>query len=69
LNGNYIEVDGGQHADSEADRKRSQWLEHQGFRVLRFWNNEVLKATGEVLDLIISAARQSSQNPSPGAHR
>ena len=39
-----IEVDGGQHArQSERDRRRTRWLEGQGFRVLRFWNNEVLE--------------------------
>jgi len=31
-----IEVDGGQHADNEADSRRARWLEGQGFRVLRF---------------------------------
>jgi very-short-patch-repair endonuclease len=40
-----IEVDGGQHADSMADQQRTRWLEDQGFRVLRFWNNDVLKNT------------------------
>ena len=34
------EVDGGQHADSEADLRRTRWLEDQGFRIVRFWNNE-----------------------------
>lgn len=38
-----VEVDGGQHADrQEYDRERTAWLEGRGFRVLRFWNNEVL---------------------------
>jgi very-short-patch-repair endonuclease len=37
-----VEVDGGQHADSEHDRRRTAWLEAQGWRVIRFWNNEVL---------------------------
>ncbi len=37
-----VEVDGGQHADSEADRQRTVWLEGQGWRVIRFWNNDVL---------------------------
>lgn len=37
-----VEVDGGQHADSEQDRQRTAWLEAQGWRVIRFWNNEVL---------------------------
>ena len=38
-----VEVDGGQHADrTEADRVRSQWLEARGYKVVRFWNDEVL---------------------------
>ena len=38
-----IEVDGSQHQTEKGkDRKRDQWLKRQGFRVLRFWNNEVL---------------------------
>ena len=50
-----IEVDGSQHADNPADQLRARWLEDQGFRVLRFWNNEVLKNTGGVLDAIMLA--------------
>jgi very-short-patch-repair endonuclease len=57
-----VEVDGGQHADNEGDLRRTRWLEDQGFRVLRFWNNEVLSNTGAVLDAIMAA----STNPSPG---
>jgi|SRR5579863_1994856 len=37
-----IEVDGGQHADSIADQRRDRWFAANGFRVMRFWNNEVL---------------------------
>jgi very-short-patch-repair endonuclease len=38
-----IEVDGGQHADARAyDSRRDDFLRGQGYRVLRFWNNEVL---------------------------
>ncbi len=38
-----VEVDGGQHAEqAEEDAQRTAWLEAQGFRVLRFWNTEVL---------------------------
>jgi very-short-patch-repair endonuclease len=54
-----IEVDGSQHADSEADRLRTRWLEDQGFRVLRFWNNEVLKNTSGVLDTIMVAIERT----------
>jgi very-short-patch-repair endonuclease len=37
-----IEVDGGQHSASAADVIRDQQLTAEGFKVLRFWNNEVL---------------------------
>jgi adenine-specific DNA-methyltransferase len=36
-----IEVDGGQH-DEELDAERTAFLEARGYRVIRFWNNEVL---------------------------
>ena len=39
-----IELDGGQHdANAEEDARRTAWLEAQGYRVLRFWNNEVFE--------------------------
>jgi very-short-patch-repair endonuclease len=48
-----IEVDGGQHAEKkEDDKKRDNWLNLQGFRVLRFWNNEVLGNIEGVLEVI-----------------
>jgi very-short-patch-repair endonuclease len=48
-----IEVDGGQHApEKEKDTKRDKWLKAQGFKVLRFWNNEVLKNMDGVLEVI-----------------
>src|SRR6266550_7764078 len=37
-----VEIDGGQHVDSDVDWRRDTWLNTQGFKVLRFWNNEVL---------------------------
>jgi very-short-patch-repair endonuclease len=37
-----IEVDGGQHTP-ERDARRTEFLESQGFRILRFWNNDVLQ--------------------------
>ncbi|MFH1034502.1 MAG: DUF559 domain-containing protein [Pseudomonadota bacterium] len=38
-----VEADGGQHAlAAEQDQRRTRYLESQGFRVLRFWNNQVL---------------------------
>ena len=50
-----IELDGGQHAEQmENDLKRSAWLEKKGFRILRFWNHEVLNETKAVLEKIMS---------------
>jgi very-short-patch-repair endonuclease len=57
-----MEVDGGQHADSDADARRTRWLEDQGFRVLRFWNNEVLNNRDGVLEVILAVIA----HPSPG---
>ena len=48
-----IEVDGGQHADSKQDKVRDEWLRKEGFKVLRFWNNDVLKNREEVLKEIL----------------
>ena len=47
-----IEADGSQHPGSEYDLERDAWLEGQGFRVLRFWNNEILENTDGVLERI-----------------
>ncbi len=45
-----IEIDGGQHADQSAeDEVRSSFLKSYGFRVLRFWNHQVVQNTDEVL--------------------
>ncbi len=53
-----IEVDGGQHATREADdERRTLWLEARGYRVLRFWNNEVLQNIDGVLTAIQNALR------------
>jgi BirA family biotin operon repressor/biotin-[acetyl-CoA-carboxylase] ligase len=60
-----IEVDGGQHQGSEADRVRGAWLEGQGFRVLRFWDNEVLTELPAVLEKIAEAL---SPSPPPLSH-
>ena len=45
-----VELDGDQHADHSAeDEARTSFLSSQGYRVLRFWNNQVLVNTDEVL--------------------
>jgi very-short-patch-repair endonuclease len=60
-----IEVDGGQHADSSNDRERDRWLESKGYRVLRFWNTDVLTNLSGVLEAIINAVRESTPLPNP----
>ena len=51
-----IEVDGGQHADNKRDAVRDQWLVDHRYRVLRFWNNEVLGNIEGVWETIFAAA-------------
>ena len=58
-----IEVDGSQHADSEHDKKRRGELERRGIRVLRFWNDEVLREMDSVCATIIAYARNASLTP------
>ncbi len=56
-----IEVDGGQHSEQVSyDLERSAWLEEQGFRVLRFWDNQVLKETEAVKEVIIGPLGRKS---------
>ncbi|MGH8121440.1 MAG: endonuclease domain-containing protein [Rudaea sp.] len=59
-----LEVDGGQHERS-TDAKRTDWLEEQGFRVLRFWNNEVLTNMDGVLEAVLRVLSQSAPSPQP----
>ncbi len=56
-----IELDGGQHADAEAyDAARTAFLDQQGFRVLRFWNNDVLGDTSAVLADVLQELSESA---------
>jgi very-short-patch-repair endonuclease len=57
-----IEVDGGQHADNSNDMARDNYLKAEGFRVLRFWNNDVLRNTDGALEVILGALLEA---PSP----
>jgi len=50
-----VEADGGQHADSESDARRTAWLESRGWRVLRFWNNDILSNPEGVQEAILQA--------------
>jgi len=48
-----VEVDGGQHQEKkDKDIERDKWLQSQGFQILRFWDNEVLKNIEGVLAVI-----------------
>ena len=59
-----VEVDGGQHANAaEYDAARNHFLKQQGYRVLRFWNNDVLANTEGVITQISFSLREKE-----GAH-
>ena len=60
-----IEIDGGQHADSEADEIRTHMIEVHGYRVIRFWNNDVLSNTEGVL-IVIQQEMAIARNDSDG---
>ncbi len=54
--GLIVELDGGQHAQqASSDVERTAWLEAQGFRVIRFWNHEVLNEIDAVKEAIRGA--------------
>ncbi|HXE26960.1 MAG TPA: endonuclease domain-containing protein [Stellaceae bacterium] len=48
-----IEADGGQHADNAYDERRTAWLEQRGWRVIRFWNNDILANIDGVQEMIL----------------
>jgi very-short-patch-repair endonuclease len=58
-----IEVDGGQHNESDRDKQRDADLAARGFRMVRFWNSDVLARSQSVLEQIMELIQQS---PSPG---
>ena len=61
-----IELDGGQHADQqEADALRTAELARHGYRVIRFWNNDVLDHVEGVLETILHELTAPSPHPSP----
>ena len=57
-----VEVDGGQHGDKQAsyDSQRSTWLGSEGYRVVRFWNGDVLREPEGVVEVI---RRQLAEPP------
>jgi len=66
-----IEIDGGQHAErSGEDGRRTAWLGARGYRVIRFWNNDVLGNIEGVIEMIRSALYETPHpNPPPQGGR
>jgi very-short-patch-repair endonuclease len=66
-----VELDGGQHVErADQDAVRAEWLCRAGYRVLRFWNDDVLKNTDDVLEQIqraleLDAALRTPPHPGP----
>lgn len=63
-----IEVDGGQHAEvaqADHDKRRTDWLRTENFRVLRFWNPDIFENMDGVLDMIDAAIREAPLPLSP----
>ena len=65
--GLVIEADGGQHLEQKIyDERRSHFLESKGFKILRFWNNEILVELSSVLEQIeLVLNKAPSPQPSP----
>jgi very-short-patch-repair endonuclease len=62
-----IEVDGGHHVEQkQKDELRDKWLISQNFRVLRFWDNDVLRETDAVVEVIVQALKNT---PTPSLPR
>jgi very-short-patch-repair endonuclease len=59
-----IEVDGGQHSESVRDEMRDRYLSSQGYRVMRFWNNDVLSNIEGLLTVIDEALQEISASES-----
>ncbi len=49
-----VEIDGGQHGGPEDERRTAHLERHEGFKVIRFWNNEVLGNLSGVLETIVT---------------
>ena len=65
-----VELDGGHHAEQvETDQRRSALLARRGYRVLRFWDNEVMEDMDAVLERIAAVLSDPHLNPLPGRER
>lgn len=59
-----VELDGSQHGGM-VDSERVAYVRGQGFKVMRFWNNDVLQRTEAVLEEILQAAQERTLTPDP----
>ena len=58
-----IEIDGGQHNEElniQSDKNRTRYLENNGYKVLRFWNDEVMKNIDGVMEVIFREVEKGS---------
>jgi very-short-patch-repair endonuclease len=55
-----VELDGGQNAESESDQVRDAYLASEGYRVLRFWNSDVLGNIDGVLETVLASLNSTS---------
>ena len=53
-----IECDGGLHAENPADMERDRWLTARGYRILRFWNHEILSNREGVTSLTLTLSHK-----------
>ena len=63
-----IEVDGGQHADSTFDDRRSRFLAQEGFCVVNFWNHDVLCNIEGVVASILQSLASAGPHPNLPPH-
>lgn len=62
-----IELDGGHHAlQADKDQERTDYLAERGYRMLRFWNNEVQAEPDAVLERLVAVLGLPHPNPLPG---
>ena len=59
-----VELDGGQHANNKRDLVRDRWLREHNYRILRFWNNDIMGNIDGVLE-VIADALQAETPPHP----
>lgn len=60
-----IELDGGQHSENERDTTRTRVIEAHGYRVIRFWNHEVMENLDGVLQIITKEIKIARNSFSP----